>query len=75
MAATTKAPVEKKVKWATYLALLAGLGVALLNQVVADAALMGSLPPWAQFVISLAVPPLLAFLGGYQAEHTPREIR
>lgn len=66
------APVERKVTVATVWALLASIGVALLNAVVADSSVLGPLPGWAQFGILTAAPPLVTFLGGYAAAHTPR---
>ncbi|GHJ42258.1 holin [Streptomyces sp. TS71-3] len=67
------APVEKKVTAATAASLVVGVVVAVLNAVVADASLLGSLPEWLQSVIIALVPPILTFLGGWQAKHTPRE--
>jgi hypothetical protein len=66
------APVETKVKAATSAAFLVGLAVALLNWAVGDSSLMGSLPAWAQALVTLVVPPLVTFLSGWQAQHTPR---
>lgn len=65
-------PVETKVKAATGGAFLVGLVVALLNWEVGDSQLMGSLPAWVQTLVTLAVPPLITFLSGWQARHTPR---
>lgn len=66
------APVETKVKAATSAAFVVGLVVALLNWAVGDSSLMGSVPAWAQTLITLVVPPLVTFLSGWQAQHTPR---
>lgn len=66
------APVETKVKAATSASFIVGLIVALLNYTVGDSHLMGSLPPWAQTLAALVVPPLVTFLSGWQASHTPR---
>jgi len=68
------APVETKVKAATSGAFLVGLAVALLNWGVGDSSLMGSLPPWAQALVTLVVPPLITFLSGWQAQHSPRPL-
>jgi hypothetical protein len=66
------APIETKVKAATSAAFLVGLVIALLNWGVGDSSLMGSLPAWAQTLITLVVPPVVTFLSGWQAQHTPR---
>lgn len=66
------APVETKVKAATSAAFLVGVGVALLNWAVGDSHLMGSLPGWAQSLAAVIVPPLITFLSGWKAQHTPR---
>ncbi|MFF2226297.1 holin [Streptomyces globisporus] len=67
-------PVEAKVKAASTGAFLAGLAVAMLNAVVADSSLLGPLPSWLQAPLLALVPTALAWLGGYQARHTPRSI-
>lgn len=74
MSTTANAPagVETKVWASTVGALLAAAALAIVNGVTADSALLGSLPGWAQFVIILAVPPIVAFLSGYAAPHTHR---
>jgi hypothetical protein len=66
------APVETKVKAATGAALIAGVVVALLNWAVGDSQLMGTLPAWAQAAAATLGPPLITFLSGWQAQHTPR---
>ncbi|MFJ2848338.1 holin [Streptomyces rubiginosohelvolus] len=68
------APVEAKVKAASTGAFLAGLAIAMLNAVVADNSLLGPLPAWLQAPLLALVPTALAWLGGYQARHTPRSI-
>ena len=45
-----------------------GIVVALLNALQADASLLGDLPPWLQFVLITAIPPLLAGFAAYQAK-------
>lgn len=65
-------PVEAKVKAATGAAVLVGAGIALLNWAVGDSQLMGSLPSWAQALATIVVPPLVTFLSGWKAQHTPR---
>lgn len=69
-----KQPIELKVKWATYAALLLGGVVAALNWAAADSELLGGLPPWLQAAVSLLVPPVVTFLSGWQAAHTPRQL-
>lgn len=65
-------PVETKVKWATYAATAVGGVIAVLNWVAADSDLLGSLPPWVQAAAVVVVPPLVTFLAGWKARHTPR---
>jgi hypothetical protein len=67
------APIERKVTAATAASLVVGIVVAVLNAAVADASLLGPLPQWLQSLILAVAPPLLTFLGGWQARHTPRE--
>lgn len=66
------APTESKVKAATGGAFAVGLLISFLNWSVGDSQLMGSLPPWAQALAVLVVPPAVTFLSGWQAQHTPR---
>jgi hypothetical protein len=66
------APVEKKVVASTAAAFLVGAVVAFLNWSVGNSQLLGSLPSWAQVLAAFAVPPLVTFLSGWQAQHTPR---
>lgn len=66
------APVETKVKAATGAALAVGVVVAFLNWTEANSQLLGSLPSWLQAAVTMVVPPLLTFLSGWQAAHTPR---
>jgi hypothetical protein len=62
--------IEAKVKSTTVISLLASVVVAILNAVVGDSGLLGSLPPWLQFIAVSVVPPLLTFLAGYVTKHT-----
>jgi hypothetical protein len=74
MGSTTKRwAIEAKVVASTAASAAAGIVLAVLNDVQADHSLLGSTPAWAQALILVAVPPLAAFLAGYQARHTPRE--
>jgi hypothetical protein len=70
--AVASAPIETKVKASTGAALLVGLAVAFLNWAQGDSQLMGSLPPWLQALAVLVVPPVVTFLSGWKASHTPR---
>jgi hypothetical protein len=65
--------IEAKVIASTAASSAAGLGVAVLNDVENDHRLLGSTPAWLQAALLVLVPPLAAFLAGYQARHTPRE--
>ena len=64
--------VETKVKAATAASFGAGIVIAVLNAVTADASLLGPLPIWLQSVILAAAPAALTFLSGWQAKHTVR---
>lgn len=66
------APVETKVKASTGSALLVGLAIALLNWTEGDSQLLGSLPAWAQALVTVVIPPVLVFLSGWKASHSPR---
>ncbi|WP_393057753.1 holin [Streptomyces sp. LN549] len=68
------APIETKVKASTTVTFLVGLAVAVLNDVQADASLLGSLPAWLQAPVLALVPAGLAFLAGWKAKHTPRDV-
>lgn len=64
--------IEKKVQASTAVATAVGVLVTVLNTMVGNSQLMGSLPSWAQSLITLFGPPLAVFLGGFYAPHTPR---
>lgn len=64
------ASVEKKVKAAAGGTLAMSLLLAILNAVVGNSQLLGSLPAWLQFLIVTCAPTLTAFLAGYAARHT-----
>ncbi|WP_407553054.1 holin [Streptomyces sp. Pv4-95] len=66
------APVEKKVSAATLASLAAAVAITLLNATLGDTELLGTAPAWLQHLATLIVPPLVTFLGGYTAQHTPR---
>jgi hypothetical protein len=65
-------PVETKVKAATGASFFVGAAAAFLNWAVGDSQLMGSMPAWAQVMVVMFVPPVVTFLSGWQAQHTPR---
>lgn len=65
-------PIETKVIASSLLALAAAATVAVLNAAVADSALLGALPAWAQFIIVTIVPPIATAVAGYWTPHTPR---
>lgn len=67
-----KAPVEAKVTAATIAAVAVGVVITVLNAAVADDQLLGALPPWLQGILTVVVPPLVTFLAGWKARHTPR---
>jgi len=64
--------IEAKVWAATASGLGIGLVVTVLNEMPGDASLMGSLPGWAQGILTLASPTVLGFLVPYLTRHTPR---
>ncbi|WP_329592100.1 holin [Streptomyces sp. NBC_01362] len=68
------APIEAKVKAASAGAFLAGLAVAVLNAITADSSLLGPLPSWVQAPLLALVPAALAWLAGYRAKHTVRDV-
>lgn len=57
--------VEAKLTVASLITLAASMAFALLNAVQHDSSILGSLPPWLQFVLITVVPPLATFLAGY----------
>lgn len=66
------AKIETKVTIATFTSLVAGVALAVLTAVQSDPTVIGGLPDTVQFLIIAALPPVLTFLGGYAAPHTPR---
>jgi hypothetical protein len=56
---------EVKVQASAYASIVAGAVIALLNQATADAALLGALPAWLQFIILTLAPGLITWLSGY----------
>lgn len=69
----SKAPVEKKVTWATVGSYLAGVALlALLNTVADDPSLIAGLPDWLEAIVLPLLPGIVTFAAGYFAHHTPR---
>lgn len=66
--------IETKVTVATVGGLIAGVALAVLTAVQGDPTVIAGLPDWVQFVFIAALPPVLAFLGGYAAPHTHRPL-
>lgn len=64
--------IESKVTVASLASLAAGVALAVLTAVQSDPAVISGLPESVQFVLIAALPPILTFLGGYAAPHTPR---
>lgn len=58
--------VEVKVIASTAVALMASIFYAIVNAVQAQPDILNGLPPWLRFLLIAALPPLLAFLAGYQ---------
>jgi len=56
---------EVKVSAATLGATAASIGLALLNALAADSSLLGGLPAWLQFVLVLAIPPVITYVSGF----------
>lgn len=70
--ARARALVELKVIASTGAGLLAGVAVTVLNQTVGDEQLLGAMPTWGQTLTTMFVPPVVTFLAGWSARHTPR---
>jgi hypothetical protein len=64
--------IEAKVIASTAAAAGFGIGAAVLNEIEADHALLGGTPAWAQALVLVVAPPIVTYLAGYQARHTPR---
>lgn len=64
--------LEAKVIWSAATTAGASIGLAVLNDVQADHALLGPTPEWLQTLVIAAAPPLAALLAGWKAKHTPR---
>jgi hypothetical protein len=64
--------VEAKVIASTAAAAACGAGVAVLNDIEADHTMLGSTPAWLQALVLVVAPPIVTYLAGYQAKHTPR---
>jgi hypothetical protein len=64
--------VEAKVIASTATTAAASIGVAVLNDVETDHALLGTTPAWLQALLIVVIPPVATFLAGWNAKHTPR---
>jgi hypothetical protein len=64
--------IEAKVAASTASAAGVGIGVAVLNDVENDSTLLGGTPAWAQALILVVIPPVVAFMAGWKAKHTSR---
>lgn len=62
--------VEAKVKSAAFGALVASVVAAVLNALLSGSPIPDSPHAWAQFLIIVLGPPVLAFVRGYFAPHT-----
>lgn len=63
--------VERKVITGSIVALLVGGAVAVLNG-LNGSQLLAALPPWAQALAAVLVPPAVSFLAQYATPHTVR---
>lgn len=63
--------VERKVITGSIVALLVGGAVAVLNG-LNGSQLVSALPPWAQALVTVLVPPAVSFLAQYATPHTVR---
>lgn len=64
--------IEFKVIASTIATLVVSTVVSALNAVQTDAHVLGGLPVVLQVVVLALIPPLVTFLAGYNARHTPR---
>ena len=68
-----RAPVERKVKFASAAAYLAGVaGVAVLQALAGDTQLLTGLPDAVEVLVVPLLPAAAAFAAGWRARHTPR---
>lgn len=70
---SVRPPVEKKVTAATLGTFVCSAIVAVLNALVGNEQLLGSLPGWLQTIVIAFGPTIVTFLSGYLAKHTPRQ--
>lgn len=66
------APVETKVKWASYATYFGCVALLAILNAVTDANLITALPDVAEVFIAPLLPTLITFIGGFMAKHTPR---
>ncbi|MCP2363085.1 hypothetical protein HD597_010105 [Nonomuraea thailandensis] len=68
-----RAPVEAKVKWASFGGYLGSVALlAVLQAVDADHSLIAFWPDWAEAVAIPLLPTAIATVSGWRARHTPR---
>jgi len=71
--ATTKPPIEAKVKAMTLGSYLAGVaGLAVLQAINDDLTLIEFLPDWLETILIPLLPTGIAAVAGWKAQHTPR---
>jgi len=63
------AAVEAKVKAAALGALLASVVAAIINALLNGSPIPHNAHEWGQFLVTVALPPVVAFMRGYAAPH------
>lgn len=66
------APVEKKVTAATLTAGGVGVILAILTWVQDNPGLLSGLPNWLEGLLYVILTPVMVYVAGYSAPHTPR---
>lgn len=69
---TPRAPVETKVTAATVTVTVLSVIAAVANTVQDNPGLISFLPPAVQALVIAVLPPVLVFLAGWAAPHSPR---
>lgn len=72
MSTPTSGPLEAKVKWASIISYLAGVGLLGLLNATSTANLIAGLPDVVEAFVAPLVPALAALAAGWKARHTPR---
>jgi hypothetical protein len=70
---TSNMKIEKKTIVQTVVVALLSALISVLNAVQDNPALLGNIPTWAQTVILLVMPTVLAYLAGYVTPTTVRD--